>query len=268
MKKLVSLLLAAMMLLSCTALAETITSESIDVREETDEYSGTDVSSINTPKTELWLQVDANGQIDVTVPLVLVFKTNIDGGEAETADNGLYKIINRSSADLVVTNIAVDVEDEDADENVKNPMELVPYAAAASLAEDTYGVKLNVAESTSAKGTAYPAFEHSIVETGGVFTATGDGDTPDYVASKTALEGGLFLLNKAQPDGTGTDTVINAQMSTGSLSFVTSRKTNEDGEDIGVDPAKGVKLLTITYTVAINTADAIGDPITTSPTNP
>ncbi|MBR6525366.1 MAG: hypothetical protein IKT57_05290, partial [Clostridia bacterium] len=33
----------------------------------------------NKAETELWLKVAATGQIDVTVPLVLVFQTNIEG---------------------------------------------------------------------------------------------------------------------------------------------------------------------------------------------
>lgn len=230
MKKFLSLVLAAMMLLSCTVAFAA--GETFEVRETDDKWTGTDVASINTPETELWLQVDADGQIDVTVPLVLVFKTNIDGGSANTAET--YKLTNNSTADLVVTSIATAVEDKSA----SNPMTMVAYSATPT--EDQYKAQLSVGSGVALGSKNESAWD--------LRTAT---------HSNPALDGGLFELKKATPNGAGTPTVVKADMTTGKLSFVTSR-TEADV----LDTTKGVKLLTVTYTVAIDTSDAIGSLIT------
>lgn len=251
MKKFLAIILATMMLLSSAAFA-TEYKENIEVRETTDNYTGSDVTSIDTPKTELWLQVDATGQIDVTVPLVLIFQTNIDGGTAQSPDT--YKITNNSTADLVVTKIAVAVEPQvNNDPNSQdddNPMELVAYTATPT--EDQYKVQLSV--NLNSDG----------VVLGNYTGNTGKWDlfTPAY--ENLAKNGGLFELKKAAKNGAGTDTRVYADMSTGALSFVTKRIE----DDTAVDTTKGVKLLTVTYTVAIDTSDAIGVDITTTPNNP
>lgn len=242
MKKIVSLILAVLMIASLTV---TAFAADFEVREADDKYTA-DASTMNTPQTELWLQVDATGQIDVTVPLVLVFKTDIDGGIADTGTN--YGITNSSTADLVVTNIAVE---EVAFSAEAQPMDLVAYNTE-NLAEDKYKVQLSVAE--------------DVVK--GKFTSGTNSGTYDlYTATheNAAKAGGLFELKKADANATsGKFTAIKADMSTGKLSFVTSRKTDADE----MDANKGVKLLTVTYTVAIDTSDAIGSDITTSANNP
>ena len=237
MKKLIALLLVVMMLGSTVAFADD--NASIEVREADDVYtSGAGQAELSTPKTELWLQVDATGQIDVTVPLVLVFKTDIDGGVATSPDT--YKITNNSTADLVVTQIATAVEANDAD----NPMTLVEYTTT-DLARDQYKVQLTV-------------------PTGVVIgdEATNGWDLKTATHANNKVKGGLFELLK---DGS---TRVIADMSTGELSFVTKRTTDAAGNDTGLDTTKGVHLLTVTYTVAIDTSDAIGETITTSPNNP
>ena len=101
MRKILALVLAIMML-STMAISAAAT-ETIDVRVDNNKID-VDAAS-GTGNTELWLQVDATGQIDVTVPLVLVFQTTIDGGEGIAPTD--YMLTNSSTADVVVTNIAV-----------------------------------------------------------------------------------------------------------------------------------------------------------------
>lgn len=179
MKKFLAMLLAIMMVMSCTvAMADQGPSTN-----DRDQYDGdpltkgqdtpiqfvadgtngvTDNSSLQIKDvasrfqqedgtqgevdTELWMQVAANGQIDVTVPLVLVFSTNIDGGDAMVAEN--YKIINNNTRNSIsVDKIKVDVEpkfgENDAD------MTLVKYDAFwdASV-RDQYKVTLTLSMST------------------------------------------------------------------------------------------------------------------------
>lgn len=234
MKRIVSLILAIMMI---AALAIGASATSFEVREADDKYT-TDASTLNTPKTELWLQVDATGQIDVTVPLVLVFKTDIDGGSATSPNT--YKITNNSTADLVVTNIEVAEEAK----SEANPMTLVAYSATPT--EDQYKVQLSV-DNSVVKGTG----------------STGAFDLHTTSHEVDAIAGGLFELKKATAEGVGTSTIVTADMTTGKLSFVTSRTGDDE-----LDTAKGVKLLTVTYTVAVDTSDAIGTTITTTPNNP
>lgn len=237
MKKLIALLLVVMMLGSTVAFADTNAS----IAPYAPEDYKTDGSVLDTPKTELWLQVDATGQIDVTVPLVLVFKTDIDGGVATSPLT--YKMTNNSSSDLVVTQIDTVVEQQVAS---TNPMAIVAYTTAnrTDLARDQYQARLRVLNGvvlgSKADGT-------SIENSWDLATASHANDK---------VRGGLFELIK------DADTRIIADMSTGELSFITPRAKDADGNDAGMDTTQGVKLLTVTYTVAIDTSDAIGTDIT------
>lgn len=280
MKKFLSLLLAAMMLLSCaTAMAtetepdenngsntaaksfDSVTNGSatwleenetgdadLDVSVSTNYDSGENVfGKEGEAATEIWLQVDATGQIDVTVPLVLVFQTNIDGGEATSPTD--YKIVNHSTANLVVTKITTT---EVAYDEKKQPMDLVAWTdSAANLDEDTYCVQIH--DITGVPGT-------------GKKDATYDLSTAEY--EQQAFKGGLFQLEKApakeETDGTGTTTDLQVSMKTGRLSFVTHR--TQSGDTDTMTSERGIQLLTITYTVAIDTSDAFGEVITTEAT--
>lgn len=126
-----------------------------------------------------------------------------------------------------------------------NPMTLKSYTV--DMAEDQYGVKIDYA--------GYPA--DSTREADEAYTF----DFAKVTDSKSATEGGLFILKKAAAgeEATGTPTTLVASMKTGKLSFVT--KVIEGTEEL--DTTKGVKLITITYTVAISKKDAIGTEITT-----
>jgi hypothetical protein len=117
-------------------------------------------------------------------------------------------------------------------------MTQVAYAESG-LAKDTYGVQLSV---------------KSNVNVGTDVSSPWDLNTKKY--ENTASKGGLFELEKASSSGTGTDTLVDVAMSTGKLSFVTKRTAKDE-----LDKTKGVQLLTITYTVAIDSKDAVGEVI-------
>jgi len=236
MKKLISLLLVVMMLCSISTVAFADADSSITVKETDDKYIGNGVTSINTPKTEVWLQVDASGQIDVTVPLVLVFKTDIDGGDAQEATN--YKITNNNNNNLVVTDVVTATVSTLEDTTIANPMSIVAYTVNPG--ENQYKVKL------TASATVGTITEFDLAQA-------------SYTAP--AKEGGLFALNRTANVTAATDTLITVDMVTGKLNFVTSRSD----DDKTMNPDKGIHLLTVTYTVAVNTSGAIGDDITTSP---
>jgi len=137
-----------------------------------------------------------------------------------------------------VTKIATAVE---AESDATNPMALVAYTDTPQ--EDEYKVQLSVKEET-VKGAG----------------ESGAWDLYDNEHARVAKQGGLFELKKAVPNGEGTDTRVIADMTTGKLSFVTL--TTGEGAEEKLDDTKGVHLLTVTYTVAIDTSDAIGATIT------
>lgn len=222
MKKLVTgvLILAITAGLNVPVQAATDISE-LETNDAVSHYDsdGSGGTSVDDPsvKTELWLQVDASGQIDVTVPLVLIFKTNIDGGSATTGTS--YMIQNNSTAPLVVTKI----ERQDVG---SSQMTLKNFAAPSALGEDEYGVQLEAG-------------------------SKGPWDLMTASHSATRENGGLFGIPKQVANSeTAGETVIKATMNTGKLSFITAR----DGQDM--DTTKGVKLMNITYTVAMDTSAA------------
>lgn len=248
MKKLISLFLALVMLMSCaTVLAEsTDENATMTVGDPVSHYAtenvnaGADAADTPSVNTEIWLQVDAAGQIDVTVPLVLVFKTNIDGGTASSPE--AYKMTNNSTADIAVTSIKVNPETTNA---AAQPMTFVAYDSAMST--DQYGLKLSVEETEADPANhraAHGAYNKDM------FNFTENADTADVMA------GGLFQVFK------GATTRITALMKTGPLSFTTQRKAGTDGAPSELDTTKGVKIITITYTVGIDAQNAIGTVIT------
>lgn len=249
MKKLLSIVLALVLVLSSiTALAterrvlppedknaEMTIYNGLESRYDSDSTTATETAAAPSVNTEIWLQVEASGQIDVTVPLVLVFKTNIDGGNATAPST--YGITNNSTADVVVTEIKVTEKSE-------GKMTLAEYAETIT-AEDTYGVTLD-------------APKHGATSVGDIFknVAEKENDT----ASVSALNGGLIWLEKKPADTDGTFSPFTLKMTTGPLSFVT-KHIDKDGEEV-LDETQGVHLLTLTYTVAIDKSNGVGDSIT------
>ncbi|MBE5803142.1 MAG: hypothetical protein E7316_01350 [Clostridiales bacterium] len=249
MKKFLSLLLAAMLLLACTTAMAEDDNATITVNEPVSRYAtnneedGAEEAQTPSVNTEIWLQVDAAGQIDVTVPLVLVFQTNIDGGYATSPET--YKITNNSTADIAVTSLAVAVEAVDSE---TQPMSFVAFDDVANEEIDAYGLKLHV-DATEADAeahrAAHDAYDKDLKE------IEGEADTADV------MDGGLFQVYK------GEATQVTAEMKTSPLSFTTLRKAGADGAASELDTTMGVKIITITYTVGIDAQNAIGDEITT-----
>lgn len=260
MKKFLSLLLAAMMLLSCaTAMATSVDSivngdssawadgGDTNVKADIDIYKDITVNYADAAgfdkqgeaATEIWLQVDATGQIDVTVPLILVFQTNIDGGEATAPTT--YVIKNNSTADIVVTKI-VTHETTEAASTVENPMTLETYDNDLTLAEDKYAAKIDFTGKTVVLGKGAA----DIYDLKTALSAT--------AYTNPAYEGGLFEVKE-----NGGTTYVPVMMKTGPLSFVTSRTPN--GTEESMNQTRGIQLMTIVYTVAIDTSDAIGEAI-------
>lgn len=254
LKKWTAVLLAAMLLMG-TAMAASAptptqgTNMSVVVNTTTSQYDSTNTSATATSSpsvnTQLWLQVDATGQIDVTVPLVLVFKTDIDGGKAATGTDGTYKITNNSTAPVVVTSIKATDDDTTVSSTSASgaKMTLATYNES-SMAQDNYGVKLTVADGKF--GTQNDSTDLDLHGT----TTT--------AATRAAKDGGLFKIGSSTNDNTK---IINAQLVTGKLSFVTVRAT---GTTDTMDEKKGVKLMTITYTVGLDTSTAYGTDIPTA----
>jgi len=240
MKRILAFVMIFMLL--CGSALATDVNTSLTTRQDATRWtsgSQTNPAESTTAQTELWLKVEAKGQIDVTVPLVLVFQTNIEGGAASQPTN--YKITNHSSADLVVTTIQVNVKKQDAVpyKDDSNPMTLVSYTKNAH-ATNEYGVQLAVGEQTDIKGNPRAAYTADV---------TYIDKSSDNKTTRAANLGGIFLLPR------GKATTVTPSMKTGELSFVT--KTDS--------PEKGVHLLTLIYTVAIDSFAAIGEEITTAP---
>lgn len=229
MKKLISLLLVLMMLCSIST-AAFAANTSIGVTDGV-KYHDTDVASINTAHTDLWLQVAANGQIDVTVPLNIVFKTNIDGGAAMEPTN--YGITNNNNAPVKVTSVEVDV-----DHTNRTVMTLVPYTTDTVdnktlydfEKDDQYMVKF------------YP---ESVVDGFDLYNTAGVNFDLDAAPDRVTIN--------ADDDN---KTEIDVEMATSPLTFVTK-----------TDTSYGLKLLTVKYTVALDATEQVGTEIEDYPTD-
>lgn len=275
MKKFFAMLLAAMMLLSCvSAMAsalptprpyydpdtDTVQVDAFNITfEDTDATDSFDAKHQTSGDigTELWLQVSAQGQIDVTVPLALVFATNIDGGESEGPTT--YGITNHSTADLKVTKIEF-VESTPA----TNPLKLVKTVTEGQV--DTYEGYLQV-------GTAKYEFNRGDTdETYGFYSSIQkdeDHTSPRYVKDATdtnlnqlfELESAYAGDNTAGDVKTGLKTEIKTFMKTSRLSFVTQQVDNGNNDTTAKENT-GVQLMTIVYTVAVDDNDYAAGNIT------
>lgn len=269
MKKFLSLLLAAMMLLSCaSAMAthvddDTTTQwmENVYVGDQTlfSEVGGQNETSA-TQTTDVWLQVEASGQIDVTIPLVAVFKTDIDGGNETISDS--YKIINYSSAPIAVTQ--VDIEDQNTNVTVNgkdSDMTMVETVNAANY--DEYSLTMLPKD----RYTTNPWSTAKNVK--GDFTAATTNATTLAAKQKYTLTSngysqkeakGLWLVERKGAVNDSNEKLdesyINLTLTTSPLSFVTKQKSNNNG-----NIENGIKLFTITYTVEIADDAPVGGDI-------
>jgi len=224
MKKLISFLLVIMLLSSISVSAFADNMDRFTDENFAAQFDVKDGNKTATQSTDVWLQVEAAGQIDATVPLMLVFKTNIDGGSCASPEK--YGITNNSTAPLTVTTIKV------------NPDEI-----AKGTAGDKMTLTTTNAVTTDSYGATISANGYSAREVKAIY------DTNDHQDFKKAVEGGLIKLPIEDKDTTETEafTPIIVNMATGDFSFVT--KHDEDGN---LADGYGLKLLTLEYTVAIN----------------
>lgn len=254
MKKFVAMLLAVMMILSCAALAA---DDNMVWGTDTTKkfYEATDNKSA-TQRTDVWLQVEASGKIDVTVPLVVVFKTNIDGGVASTANtsNNPYKIVNNSTAGVKVTEVKVVDQKTDVTTNgVTANLTMVDKFTDGDRTKDKDKYTL----------TMLPTDKYATPEWNAAINVADKNETKPFTqttetatytrTSNTAETKGLFYIgNVSDGDGKNNESPIDLTLTTSPLSFVTKKDTTSDA---GTE-TYGVKMFTISYTVAIDDSEA------------
>ena len=263
MKKILALLLAALMLLSCTALAafdplakggdaiyfspevENDNSK-LDIHNNLiSRYQKEDVQD-GKVETELWLQIEASGQIDVTVPLVLVFSTNVDGGYATAADN--YKIYNNNTRNSIAID-KIEVEIKSDGENLLN----------LKTDDDFYKLTPNDRDYYSVVMKPFPADKEKTV-------ASGNQEANKALAMNTQVHAGYDFIDLAKAvvsgnsktayDTTGTtkEATQNALMTLGQggiINLKPTMKTTPLSFVTSEADTKGVHLLNVTYTVGL-----------------
>lgn len=257
MKKIIALALALVLVASCTfALAEDInmTNEvsteylSPTFVEKQKDYSSEIKGATQVGQhTNVWLQVEASGQIDVTIPLVAVFKTNIDGGKDTISEN--YEMINNSSADIAVT--LVRVKDNEANVSTNGDgrkMELIKEADMESNKEyNKYSLSILPDDQ-------YQTPEWVEAKDVGEFDIVDGYYTLDSGAQPGDEQKGLWLIEKKDPNAEeGTASYVELVLNTSRLSFVTN-KTDKGEEDI----QDGVCIFTVFYTVKIDDSSKVG----------
>lgn len=213
MKKIISVLLAMILICSSVAaLATTTTTTGSVMGGSTKDFIQTPTPTMtsNSQKTQMWVRVAASGQINCTIPLVLVFDTNIDGGEATISKDNYY-ITNNSTAPIVVTNVVPAAQSTSV-------LTLKKYADVAD--DDTYAVKL-----------------------GNIFSS--DYDLGDTSASFQKAPNATGLTHAEKGGKLGID--VTAKFS--KLTFVTGVAA---ADGVTQDKSKGVHFLDVTYTVAID----------------
>lgn len=254
MKKILALILAAMMLLGGAAMATDMT-EVVHVGSQEDFVETGDPATSASQSTDVWLQVEASGQIDVTVPLVVVFKTNIDGGSASTGNT--YKIVNNSSAAIKVTEVKVQDQKTDVSGNgVTSNMTMVKELPSSGATYDQYTLTMKPTDHYQNK---YYFTTDNGENVYTYFTDAGTAsDQGTFVKKADAVQTqGLWRIERSDGAENGSDeSKITLTLSTSKLSFVTNQKS-VDNEDV----ENGVKLFNVAYTVKIDDSTAVGGDI-------
>ena len=259
MKKIVSLILALAMILSCTAaLANTNMEEKYIGAQENFAIDDPTTKKSASQSTDIWLQVEAAGQIDVTIPLVAVFKTNIDGGSATISNS--YKMINNSSAAIKVAKVVVTDQNVDVTTNNQIPTANMKLVKAFTGAYDEYTLTMEPTDHYVDK--AWDGAKNVAEFTKSGYAYTKDSDT----TGKYTEVKGLWRVEKSDKANGGKDeSYIKLVLSTSKLDFVTLQKdTVKDGDDAAIED--GVKIVTIQYTVMIDDSEAKGEDIKGSST--
>lgn len=241
MKKILSLALALVLLCTVTSAFATGTTLGVKVYGEDDQHKSTFFKDVEKStayqQTAMWLRVANQGQINCTIPLVLIYDTNIDGGENTLSDD--YKIVNNSTANIVVTKMEVLNSTQNINSN--KPMKLVTENGLSSEKVDAYYVSLSVPD----------ARQHSTVKT--TKWEMAEIVTTPTKGQSTSLAGGLFFIPKTGGASGTNETVITVHVKTTPLSFITGLN---DGDT--QNKSRGVHLLDVKYTVAIDGFDAAG----------
>lgn len=244
MKKFLAMLLAAMMLLSSVgAMAEVQDDSTLKIKPAVNSRFYSDSTTEGEVDTELWLQVAADGQIDVTVPLVLIFSTNVDGGKATEANN--YKIVNNNDR----SSISVDKIEVKRNDN-NSHMTLVDSNNTGwnNTTRDQYYVTLKPSTTyTGSDATANDVLETQVYD---LYIAA---NTQYSKNGENEKSESLFRI------GENSSVKLTANMVTTPLTFVTgiTDEANDtylikgEGEADAANSGKGIELLTITYTVAL-----------------
>ena len=209
--------------------------------------NSSDENAAPTVKTELWMQVDASGQIDVTVPLVLVFSTNVDGGKATAASN--YKIYNNNQRNSIAVD-KIKVVNEDNSKTM-------------SFWTEKYFNK-NIATNPDSRDSYYVVLNPELVDT---TAASANQETLNSLAMNTQLHVSKFDLRNAVKDidaydetsdpdkalmtiGQGGSINLKPTMETTPLTFITEGYAATEG-GYSDNATTGIKLLTVTYTVGL-----------------
>lgn len=269
MKKLVALTLALALLftLGGAALATGNTSE-IEVPAPTDvPYEDYDPATGNATtaddmfidkngksqqETDIYVKVRATGgQIDATVPLIIVVSTDISGTTTALTPSN-YGITSYSSVDLRVTNVAVTVSAPDASTNVEwvlaNPTDLgfaaTRWSGAAFAANDAaMNTVLNSKTSNGAKNAIALTLKGLVLDAANDLTTIQNSAATDAAANTTFK---IAKINPTANDGTEIKQTLplDLQVRTSKLNFVTYTDDTDTTR-----AAKGVHALKITYTI-------------------
>lgn len=235
MKKIIALVLAAMMLFSAVAFASsqqestepTATPKPVTTFEDkglTYTYNYDKVTTSTDPapsvNTQVWLQVKAEGQINVKVPLVLVFSTNMEGGTSTIAD--AYKITNNNANNAVAIK-GIKVTNDSSGQNIllKTATE---FAAATD--QDYNWFKVTMAPQAVDKEVKL--------------------NTAD--AWKTPDMGAIMASELKITDTDKYGIWLNRGQSVNMKPTMTTTAFNKVTAD---DPDKGVKVMTVTYTLGL-----------------
>ena len=261
MKKLTAIALALALLFSLSGAAlatgDTGNTSTVEIKDDNyTKYDGSsnatsaddmfqDVNGASQQETDVYVKVRATGgQIDATVPLIIVVSTDLSGTtKALTPQN--YAIKSYSGVDLRVTNIGVTVSAPDASTGVE--WALANHTALAlSNAWDTdfetddaaMNAKLNVMTGNGAKNAIALSLKDLVLDVNNDLTTIQNAAGSDPAADST------FKIAKIDNTTPVQTLNLDLQVRTSKLNFVTYR---DDADTANL--AKGVHALKITYTI-------------------
>lgn len=271
MRKPMAFILALILLftMSGAALASSINTSKAELQGGYEAYNGSsnattakdmfiDKNGDSQQETDVYVKVRATGgQIDATVPLIIVISTDISGTtKALTPSN--YEIKSYSSVDLRVTDIDVAVSAPDqstgvewvlADSSVLDDIGASGIGRWDSVEgnDSTWNAKLNSMTTYGAKNAIALSLKGLVLDAENDLTDIDDIDPLDGKAADNT-----FMISKINSTETVQSLDLDLQVRTSKLNFVTYNET--PGSSNG-DPDKGVHALKITYTIDADVED-------------